>query len=114
MGELRKHNGTGRTKEKYNPVPNAKEAAFADFVREQPCLGCGKYGCHAHHVLQRFDGMRWRRDHMYRIPVCPDCHQGRDGIHGMGNERKWADANDVDIEREVKFLTALAITEGRI
>lgn len=36
-----------------------------------------------------FPGKQFKRDHRYQIPVCPDCHRGPQGIHGLGSEVKW-------------------------
>lgn len=54
-----------------------------------PCIGCGRWGVELHHTMLRFPEKRHRRDHRFQIPICPDCHRGRDGIHGIGNEVKW-------------------------
>lgn len=80
----------GRMKPKYNPQPNAVEERHEARLREMPCIGCGKHGVICHHTLIEFPEKRWRRDHRFQLPVCPDCHAGPDGIHGIGNESEWA------------------------
>jgi len=79
-----------RIKEKYNPKPNAEELRHEERIRQLPCIGCGAWGVELHHTMLDFPGKRFRRDHRYQIPVCPDCHRGRYGIHGIGDEAKWA------------------------
>lgn len=82
----------GHIKERYNPVPNAAEARHETRLQEMPCIGCSKVGnIECHHTLEDFPAKRWRRDHRYQLPVCPDCHRGPQGIHGIGNEAKWAE-----------------------
>jgi len=101
-------------REKYHPVPNAKEKRFEAFLDEQPCIGCGVHDVEKHHVMQSMPSKRWRRDHMCQIPVCADCHRGPEGIHGIGNEAYWCCLNDIDIEQTMKMLWLTAMQEGRI
>lgn len=82
----------GRIKERYNPNPNAAERAFEAWLRDQPCYGCGRWGVEIHHTLLRFPEKRWRRDHRWQLPVCPQCHRGKEGIHGMGDEAAWLES----------------------
>jgi hypothetical protein len=93
MGYIVKHN---RIKPKYNPQPNAEEKRHEERIRELPCIGCGRHGVELHHTMLDFPGKRFRRDHRFQIPVCPDCHRGRDGIHGIGCERTWGQRYGVD------------------
>jgi hypothetical protein len=86
----------GRIKEKYSPTPNSVEKRHEGRLREMPCIGCGAYGVDLHHTMLRVPGKRWRRDHRFQIPVCPECHQGTNGIHGIGNEQTWADRMGLD------------------
>ncbi len=76
-------------REKYSPKQSAAEKRHEAHVQAQPCFGCGRSGSSAHHTLLKFSEKRWRRDHHWRFPVCWDCHQGPEGIHGIGNEEKW-------------------------
>lgn len=80
----------GRIKPKYSPNMNAREKRHKAYVKEQPCFGCGAKPVDAHHTMLNFEGKRWRRDHMWLLPVCHSvCHQGRHGIHGIGSEAAW-------------------------
>lgn len=78
-----------RIKETYSPYLSAAEKRHEIRVKDEPCFGCGRYGCEAHHIMLPFPAKRWRRDHRYRLPVCPECHRGPEGIHGIGDEAKW-------------------------
>lgn len=46
-----------------------------------PCALCGAHGVQIHHILEgRVKGRK--SGHFTAIPLCVDCHQGRNGIHG--------------------------------
>ena len=79
----------GRVKPRYNPQPNAAERRHEQRLEGLPCFGCGRFGVEVHHTLLDFPAKRWRRDHRFQLPVCPACHRGPQGIHGIGNEVKW-------------------------
>jgi hypothetical protein len=81
-----------RIKEKYNPRPNAQEARHEAHLYDLPCIGCGRFGVELHHTMTEFPEKRWRRDHRFQLPVCPDCHRGPQGIHGIGDEALWAES----------------------
>lgn len=81
-----------RMKPKAGAPPNARERWHGAYVRRQPCFGCGRNGSEAHHTLLRIPGKRGRRDHRWQLPVCPDCHRGPRGIHGIGSEPKWLES----------------------
>ncbi|MCB1281010.1 MAG: DUF968 domain-containing protein [Salinibacterium sp.] len=51
-------------------------------VKALPCGLCGRCGPnHAHHV-RTGQGMGQRAGHFCTVPLCPDCHEGPQGIHG--------------------------------
>jgi len=80
----------GRIKPKYDPKPNAREKKHKAFVKDQSCFGCGSKPVDAHHSLLDVDGKRWRRDHLWLLPLCHyGCHQGDRGVHGLGSEKAW-------------------------
>lgn len=89
QGPIPKKVQHGRIKPKYNPRQNAAEKRHERYVQAQPCFGCGRWGSSAHHTLLEFEGKHRRRSHDWRLPVCWDCHQGDEGIHGIGSETKW-------------------------
>lgn len=105
-----------RIKPRYNPVPNAAEARHKERVRALPCFGCGVFGVSAHHTLLTFPGKRWRRDHRCLLPVCWECHQGPDGIHGIGNEVEWlksVERTEAEAVEYIKRLWAISEDEER-
>lgn len=102
-----------RIKDKYRPEPNRRERRHKGIVKELPCYGCGVHGqSEAHHILLDCEGKRWRRDHRFIIPACPDCHRGPEGIHGIGSEAEWCERNDKDTVAEAVRLEALSVANG--
>lgn len=87
-----------RIKPKYKPWLKKAERRHKGYIKSLPCIGCGIQGIsEAHHVLADAPDKRWRRDHWFLVPACPDCHRGPDGIHGTGNEAEWAAARGLDL-----------------
>lgn len=43
---------------------------------------------------------------MFLVPLCPDCHQGPEGIHGIGSEDEWCRRNSKDTVAEALRLQA--------
>jgi hypothetical protein len=58
-------------------------------VASLPCALClhvhgqPRYGVHVHH-LREGQGAAQRADDMLTIPLCPECHLGPNGLHGLG------------------------------
>ena len=94
-------------REKYSPKQTAAEKRHERHVQAQLCFGCGRYGSSAHHTLLEFEGKRWRRDHRWRLPVCKECHQGDDGIHGIGSETKWLASVDRTEAEAIELMARL-------
>lgn len=69
-------------------APNKAEHQHMDRVAALGCmlcyhLGVGGTPAQIHH-LREGQGMSQRASNYLVIPLCPEHHQGRDGIHGMG------------------------------
>jgi hypothetical protein len=64
--------------------------AWLDAVGGLPCVLCehvgrGKvYGVHVHHLFDPSQRSDW-----LVAALCPDCHQGPNGFHGLGGERPF-------------------------
>ena len=54
-------------------------------IAELPCSLCGSPGPSQVHHLREGMGMAQRNSDWITIPLCHDCHQGQDGIHGTRN-----------------------------
>lgn len=52
-----------------------------DRIAQMPCACCGATGVHVHHIREG-QGMSQRASDFLTIPLCPDCHQGPQGVHG--------------------------------
>lgn len=96
-----------RIKPKYDPNPNAEERRHEDDLKKLPCIGCGRRGGVAHHTMLSFPAKRWRRDHRYQVPLCDECHAGKDGIHGIGSEAKWWARHGWSVEQAVGYIIGL-------
>lgn len=74
-------------RDKYNPMPNAKEKRFHLALMDMPCEACCKMPCGVvHHLLTDTPEKRWRRDHRMMIQLCDECHRD---LHHDGNELEW-------------------------
>jgi len=94
----------GRIKPKYSPIPNAEEKRHEQRLYQLPCIGCGAFGVELHHTMANFPEKRWRRDHRFQLPVCPSCHRGSNGIHGIGSETRWAEIHGLDTAKIAQSL----------
>lgn len=52
-------------------------------VAQLPCAICGAQPVEVHHMREGdAAGASQRASDWLVIPLCPDCHRGRDGVHG--------------------------------
>ena len=84
-----------RIREKYSPVPTAREKAYHIWLMETyPCVcGCGGQSTHAHHVLGHHPLKRWRRDHEMVVPMLSTCHE-RLHLHDPREQHEFAGLAD--------------------
>jgi hypothetical protein len=57
----------------------------------QLCEVCGAPEPSIHHIIH-VNRQRITKDDMLVVKLCRDCHQGDDGVHGLGGERKFMEA----------------------
>lgn len=62
-------------------MSKADEQRYMGLVAQLPCACCGMPGVHVHHIREG-QGMAQRAANYLVIPLCPDCHQGPNGVHG--------------------------------
>lgn len=99
-----------RIKPKYNPVPNDSERKHhLHLIEEHGCICCGRKADVVHHPLTRHPDQRWRRDHLYVVPMTADCHTG---LHRNGNEAAWCKERDIDMLHEVNFYRMIGVIGG--
>ena len=101
---------TGRTKERYNPIPTAREKAYHLWLMVMfPCAACCGTATCVHHPLKRHPDQRWRRDHEYVVALCDGCHRA---IHAAGSEAKAFPG--IDFAYEAALCRGGAITLGKL
>lgn len=61
---------------------NASERKHVQRVKELPCGLCETPGPSFAHHIREGQGMSQRAGHFCTIPLCFECHQGAQGIHG--------------------------------
>lgn len=54
---------------------------YMGLVASLPCACCGAEPVEVHHI-RAGQGMGQRAADTLTIPLCPDCHRGRHGVHG--------------------------------
>ena len=59
----------------------SKAKKHLDRIARMPCACCGASGVHVHHIREG-QGLAQRASDFLTIPLCPDCHQGPQGVHG--------------------------------
>lgn len=67
-----------------------QERAHLSRLADLGCVLCLRLGFHGtpaeiHHI-RTGQGMSQRASHYDAIPLCPRCHRGDDGLHGMGRK----------------------------
>lgn len=72
------------------------EKAYMDRVAQQSCVVCGAHGVQLHHVREG-QGMAQRAANWLCVPLCPDCHTGKNGIHGDKTMMRIAKLDDIDL-----------------
>lgn len=80
---------------------NAKEKHWLSRIASLPCVLCRKLGrhtvgVHVHHVREG-QGMGQRAQNFLSIPLCPECHEGRHGIHGDRMLFRQAKCDEMDL-----------------
>jgi hypothetical protein len=57
------------------------EKQYMNKVAQLPCGLCGNIPVELHHIREG-QGAAQRAGNFLVIPLCPDCHRGKMGIHG--------------------------------
>lgn len=63
-------------------MSTAAEKRHMGRLAEMPCVVCNAPGPSTVHHPRAFAGIGQRSSHWLAMPLCPDCHQGKGGIHG--------------------------------
>lgn len=78
-----------------------KDEQYLNYIREQPCIICGKqHRSHAHHLKDMLlCGLAQRAPDWATIPLCPDCHLGIAHGTGFKESMKWLPISLVEFTR---------------
>jgi hypothetical protein len=63
----------------------AAEQRWMSRVAQLPCVLCGTQPVELHHIREG-QGAAQRAQHCLVLPLCPDCHRGPNGLHGLGTK----------------------------
>jgi len=82
------------------PLKTAEREWIAK-VKSLPCALCYALGertpcAHAHHIREG-QGLAQRAGHRLTIPLCYECHEGKNGIHGNQNLLRIAKVSELDL-----------------
>lgn len=58
-------------------------------VASLDCILCGKRPVELHHIREG-QGAAQRAPDVLCLPLCPDCHRGNNGVHGLGRKGFYA------------------------
>lgn len=78
-----------------------EEREYHNRIAAMPCvlcdvLGVGPSSSTVHHIREG-QGASQRASHWLVVPLCPDCHQGRHGIHGDRALLRMAKIEEMDL-----------------
>ena len=58
-------------------------------VASLDCIICGARPVELHHIREG-QGAAQRAPDVLCLPLCPDCHRGNNGVHGLGRKGFYA------------------------
>lgn len=78
------------------------EQRYHDSVAAMPCvlceaLGVAQTGRTTVHHIRAGQGASQRASHWLVVPLCGDCHQGRNGVHGDQSLLRMAKVTELDL-----------------
>ncbi|HGG2623016.1 TPA: DUF968 domain-containing protein [Yersinia enterocolitica] len=73
---------------------------YLQWVKSQPCCGCGDGGCDPHHIIGYGQGgMATKAHDLFTFPLCRNCH---DELHA--NQRAWEEKHGSQIVLLFRFM----------
>ena len=75
----------------------AAESRHIKRVKSQSCCTCDAPPPSLAHHIREGQGTGQRAGHFCTIPLCPDCHVGRGGIHGDKTMMRIRKMDEVDL-----------------
>ena len=86
-----------RVKQRASAPASAVEQRFWDSLPPL-CVACGAADAVIHHILSHHPAKRGRRDHLFVVRLCPQCHNmGTQSVHLLGSERAFLRERGVDL-----------------
>lgn len=76
-------------------------------VAALPCILCGAMPVEVHHIREG-QGAAQRAHDTLTVPLCPDCHRGPNGIHGLGRKGFYTRYNRDELDLLAETLERLA------
>lgn len=61
-------------------------------VAELPCIACGAFGAHVHHIREERI-----KNHFLTIPLCQECHLGAFSIHKSKRQFENIYGNELEL-----------------
>lgn len=85
--------------------PRIRSKKHLAFVAERPCCVCRRKPVQVHHLLRCIDlkARGVKAGDNWTVPLCLYCHTA---LHAMGDERAWAERNEVDLVEKAQSLWA--------
>lgn len=85
-------------------MKKARTAAQIEYQGKVAQLGCllcreqgrGIVGANLHHIREG-QGMGQRASHWLVVPLCRDCHQGKNGLHGDQSLMRISKLSELDL-----------------
>ena len=75
--------------------------ARVEWMRQQPCSGCGRGPCETHHITT--GGVGRKADYHLTIPLCAGCHRAWHQLGWVTVCREW-DLNPLTEARRIQAL----------
>lgn len=82
------------------------ELSYMGAVKELSCAVCDQPGPSDAHHVRTGQGMSQRAGNYCVVPLCNDCHQGKDGIHGTQFAWKLRKMSEMDaLDHTIRRMT---------
>lgn len=88
-------------------VTTAAEKRHMDRVAALPCVLCGAMPVELHHIREG-QGAAQRAQDTLVLPLCPGCHRGPNGVHGLGRKGFFTRYKKDELDLLAETLEALA------
>jgi hypothetical protein len=96
-------------------APTVAEQDHLTLIASLACVLCARmekrtWPVHVHHIREG-RGMAQRSVHFLTIPLCPECHQGQNGIHGNRSLLYINKIGEIDLLGDTMALISAKLQE---